>query len=264
MDFNALQHKLFALDPSDPREDLRKLAESAGQSVEAAPTKDYVVESVQVQEGTMPVEGDYSLSDFAALAGVTLTEAQKTGSAGHLKGKDAIKKQPAGTNKNPTRDKLVGEDGFDPKGSFKKGWDNYNVTGVGDAVKNVIGGSGKAKETPKKTNTPTLKPKPNDWKSFLQQHTSSLQKIAADPMKRKQFDQFMSKMSEDTNEQEIDEILPALGAMAGRAVAGAVANKAVDKLTASKNKKKKPIKSKIDPTTESIKEMLYRKLNNKK
>jgi len=66
-----------------------------------------------------------------------------------------------------------------------------------------------------------------------------------------------------TLEQEIDEILPALGAMAVRAVGSAVANKAVDKLTASKNKKKKPIKSKIDPTTESIKEMLYRKLNSK-
>ena len=40
--------------------------------------------------------------------------------------------------------------------------------------------------------------------------------------------------------------------------------KAVDKLTASKKKKKTPIKSKKDYATESIKEMLYRKLNNKK
>jgi len=110
MDFTALQHKLFALDPSDRAEDLRKLKESAGATDNVAPTKDYVVESVNVAQGSMPVEGDYSLADFAALAGVTLTEAQKKGSAGQLKGKDAIKKQPAGTTKNPTRDKLVGED----------------------------------------------------------------------------------------------------------------------------------------------------------
>jgi len=269
MDFNALQHKLFALDPSDPREDLRKLAESAGgMPQESAPiTESLVQESVEVQEGTMPVEGDYSLSDFAALAGVTLTEAQKTGSAGQLKGKDAIKKQPAGTTKNPSRDKLVGENDLDEisaRNALKRGWDNHNTlgaVGIENPLKKLIQPNA---SKPQKSNQKSKKPKPGDWKSFLQQHTSSLQKIAADPMKRKQFDQFMSKMSEDTNEQEIDEILPALGAMAVRAVGGAVANKAVDKLTASKKKKKKPIKSKIDPTTESIKEMLYRKLNNKK
>ena len=274
MDWNKLQHTLFALDPSDPREDLRKLAESAsGMPQENAPiTESLVQESVEVQEGTMPVEGNYSLSDFAALAGVTLTEAQKTGSAGQLKGKDAIKKNPAGTTKNPTRDKLVGENDLDEIGArdaLKRGWDNYNTpgaVGIENPLKKLVDPSSpKAAPTKKSLDSKSQsKTKPGDWKSFLQQHTSSLQKIAADPMKRKQFDQFMSKMSEDTNEQEIDEILPALGAMAVRAVGGAVANKAVDKLTASKNKKKKPIKSKIDPTTESIKEMLYRKLNNKK
>jgi len=37
------------------------------------------------------------------------TEKQKAGPAGQLKGKDVIKKQKAGTTKNPTRDLLVGE-----------------------------------------------------------------------------------------------------------------------------------------------------------
>ena len=37
------------------------------------------------------------------------TEIQKAGPAGQLKGKDVIKKQKAGTTKNPTRDLLVGE-----------------------------------------------------------------------------------------------------------------------------------------------------------
>ena len=87
MDFNALQHKLFQLDPSDPAEDLRKLAESAGGQAQGnvAETVNYVQESVEVKEGTMPVEGDYSLNDFAALAGVKITEASETGIIAQLK-----------------------------------------------------------------------------------------------------------------------------------------------------------------------------------
>ena len=70
MDWNKLQHTLFALDPTDPAEDLRKLKESAGAPSDVATTKDYVVESVNVAPGSMPVEGNYSIADFAALAGV--------------------------------------------------------------------------------------------------------------------------------------------------------------------------------------------------
>ena len=87
MDFNALQHKLFALDPTDPAEDLRKLTESASSQAQGnvAETVNYVQESVEVKEGTMPVEGDYSLGDFAALAGIKLTEAPATGMIAQLK-----------------------------------------------------------------------------------------------------------------------------------------------------------------------------------
>ena len=76
MDFAALQQKLFDLDPSDRAEDLRRLSESVGgMPQESVQTEEnFLQESVEVQEGTMPVEGDYSLSDFAALAGVTLNE----------------------------------------------------------------------------------------------------------------------------------------------------------------------------------------------
>ena len=237
MDFNALQHKLFALDPTDPAEDLRKLTESAGSEAQKSAASDvnYVQESVEVQEGSLGLDKDYSVADFAALAGVTLNESQ------------------------------VNE--LDAKAALKRGWDNHNTlgaVGIENPLKKLIDPKkSKPEKSDKKANT--IKPShAGNWKSFLQQHTSTLQKVAADPKKKAEFDQFMSKMSEDTNEQEIDEILPALGAIAGRAIAGAVANKAVDKLTASKKKKKKPIKSKIDPTTESIKEMLYRKLNSKK
>lgn len=233
MDWNKLQHTLFALDPTDPAEDLRKLKESARATTNFAPTKDYVVESVEVARGSMPVEGNYSIADFAALAGVTLTEAQKTGSAGQLKGKDAIKKQSAGTTKNPTRDKLVGEANLDEISAvdaIKRGWNNHNTMGaIGlgkDDIANKIGfGAGGSKKPVPKATKPAAnsKPKPNDWKSFLQQHTSSLQRIAADPMKKKQFDQFMARMGENIQspQQHIDEV-------------------------------------------ESIKEMLYRKLNHKK
>lgn len=134
MDYHALQQKLFALDPSDPAEDLRKLRESAGNNVQksAEDTKDYVQESVQVQEGSLEMDRDYSVSDFAALAGVTLNEAQKTGSAGQAKGKDPMPKtsKPSSTGEqpHPLKDKLVGEadieEGF--KDAFNKGKADYN------------------------------------------------------------------------------------------------------------------------------------------
>ena len=134
MDYHALQQKLFALDPSDPAEDLRKLRESASNNVQksAEDTKDYVQESVQVQEGSLEMDRDYSVSDFAALAGVTLNESQKTGSAGQAKGKDPMPKtsKPSGTGEqpHPLKDKLVGEadieEGFID--AFKKGKEDYN------------------------------------------------------------------------------------------------------------------------------------------
>ena len=212
MDWHKLQQTLFEIDPSDPKEDLRKLKESAGAVDAVSPTVDYVVESAIVQEGTMPIEGDYSLSDFAALAGITLTESQKTGSAGQLKGKDAIKKNPAGTTKNPTRDKLVGEDDSDSlgwRGALKRGWDNHNTLGaIGaspvDAVKKIIDPNktnvAKSQKTSPETTTAHNKVTAKGWQGFLKQHTAQLQQIAADPKKKKQFDNFMTKMSESIEE----------------------------------------------------------------
>ena len=100
MDFNALQHKLFALDPSDPAEDLRKLTESAGGNAQGnvASAENYVQESVEVPEGSLEMDRDYSVSDFAALAGITLNESQ------------------------------VNE--LDAKAALKRGWDNHNTLGA--------------------------------------------------------------------------------------------------------------------------------------
>ena len=113
MDYNALQHKLFAMDPTDPKEDLAKLrAQAGGDAPAPAPQVDYIAESASVPEGSLQMDKDYSLSDFAALAGVS--EGQKMGSAGQAKGKDPMPKTSnpslkTGEQPHPLKDKLVGE-----------------------------------------------------------------------------------------------------------------------------------------------------------
>lgn len=76
MDWHKLQHKLFALDPTDPKEDLAKLQQAAQgrASGDIAPAKDYLRESVEVPEGSLGLDRNYSISDFAALAGVKVSE----------------------------------------------------------------------------------------------------------------------------------------------------------------------------------------------
>ena len=118
MDYNALQHKLFAMDPTDPREDLAKLrAQAGGNAPTPAPQVDYITESASVPEGSLQMDKDYSVSDFAALAGV-VTEKQKTGSAGQAKGKDPMPKAEPGRTKHPLKDKLVGEATPDEEDKF--------------------------------------------------------------------------------------------------------------------------------------------------
>ena len=233
MDFAALQQKLFDLDPSDRAEDLRRLTESVGNPQESAQTEEnFLQESVEVQQGTMPVEGNYSLSDFAALAGVTLNESQKTGSAGQLKGKDPMPKAKA-RGKHPHVDKLVGEDFKD---NFKTGMDNYNSL--------ELFKSGKGEDKP---NTKTTKTTPvaraGDWKGFLKQYTAQLQKISADPKKKAEFDKFMAKMDEGVEEGD--------GRKKGIHGKG------------HPMRKKQQAAIHAGESIESIKEMLYRKLNSK-
>ena len=56
MDWHKLQHTLFELDPSDPREDLAKLQAQANVGgTDVPPTKDYVNESVEVAPGSMAI-----------------------------------------------------------------------------------------------------------------------------------------------------------------------------------------------------------------
>ena len=112
MEFNALQHKLFAMDPTDPKDDLAKLRAQAGGNAPAPVDKiDYITESANVPEGSLQMDRNYSVADFAALAGIS--EGQRTGSAGQAKGKDPMPKtsKPSRTGEqpHPLKDKLVGE-----------------------------------------------------------------------------------------------------------------------------------------------------------
>lgn len=112
MDWHKLQHTLFEMDPVDPSEELNRLREAAQQpeSLEVENTTNFVNESFDLPEGSLALDKDYSVSDFAALAGVKIDENnQKTGSAGQLKGTDKLKTLPAGSKKNATRNKLVGD-----------------------------------------------------------------------------------------------------------------------------------------------------------
>ena len=122
MDFNALQHKLFALDPTDPKEDLARLRAQAGGNAPAPVDKiDYITESASVPEGSLQMDRNYSVSDFAALAGV-VTEKQKMGSAGQAKGKDPMPNTSTpsrtGEQPHPLKDKLVGEANPDEEDKF--------------------------------------------------------------------------------------------------------------------------------------------------
>lgn len=107
MDWHKLQHTLYNMDPTDPKEDLAKLRQQAeGGDSQPKETKDYVTESIDVQDGSLPIGVD-SIADFAALAGVKLTESQKAGD--YARGSDSMPKAKPGRTDHPLKDKLVGD-----------------------------------------------------------------------------------------------------------------------------------------------------------
>lgn len=109
MDFNALQHKLFALDPVDPKEDLARLRAQAQGSAAAPITEgvDYLQESVSVPEGSLKMDRNYSVDDFAALAGVVVEKRQRP--ADQVRGKEPMPKAEPGRTRHPYQDRLVGD-----------------------------------------------------------------------------------------------------------------------------------------------------------
>jgi hypothetical protein len=243
MDWNKLQHTLFALDPSDPAEDLRKLKASAGASNNVAPTKDYVVESVEVPQGSMPVEGNYSIADFAALAGVKpiLTEG--------------------------------------PMDAFRAGIDSATSGALAPdsaekAIKSVFGTDGKETKSSKtkEINRPTTKqssildPK---LVSKLTEYEEQLKVIFSSAKLRVKFEGFLNTyapVAKKTEEALQKKELPKprdpnwrdMDALRKSGAGGVHKNK-TDVLP-----RKEKHKGKKDYAVESIKEMLYRKLNESK
>ena len=188
MDFHALQKKLFQIEPTDPAQDKAKLMADLGHAQQAPveTVSNTMYESAQVAEGSLQMDRDYSVNDFAKLAGVTLTEGYKTGSPGQLKGKDAFnKKSKPGGNEtpHPARGKLVGEKTDDAPDSaydsFKKGYKNYNNLG---AV-----GLGKDDLAKKADKTFGGKDKPTTGTtSVADKYSSSIQNILKDPALKKE------------------------------------------------------------------------------
>ena len=81
MDFHDLQKKLFDIEPTDIAADkARMMAELQGGANVPVPAPapsipEQVTESYTVNEGSLQMDKDYSVNEFAALAGIKLTEA---------------------------------------------------------------------------------------------------------------------------------------------------------------------------------------------
>ena len=187
MDWNRLQHTLYDLDPSDPKEDIKKLRESAGGSAQPSPEIP-VEDSYSVEPGSLPAGTD-SVSDFAALAGVPITEGkQKTGPAGQAKGKDKTPKtskpSTTGEQPHPLKDKLVGEDAID---AFKTGFDNYN------SPKSLSKAASAYSDNQLKRDIQTTSGRRGSSDVDLKQYAPALKKIFSDPRLKREFDDLMAK-----------------------------------------------------------------------
>ena len=118
--------------PSNPEDDKKALMDMVNKAPEEVATKDYIAETASVKEGSLSMDKDYSITDFAKLAGVT--EVQKTGPEGQLKAKDAFTKSstPGGNESpHPARDKLVGEEDND----LRRG---VNILDLGDDPASLV------------------------------------------------------------------------------------------------------------------------------
>lgn len=295
MDWHKLQHTLYNLDPTDPREDLAKLRAAAQTAAaDVALTKDYITESVEVPQGSLGLDRDYSVADFAALAGVRLDEKQKMGSAGQAKGRDPMPKtsKPSSTGEqpHPLKDKLVGEEGA--ADAFKHGLSNYNkpgaITGAAGRVspnepKQKAGGATQQTQKTQGTVTGAQLAKQigvSDPNAFLQAiqkvrqgqpinrihqaaFSDAFQKLMAmDPENTQRVMMMLKRMeARETTEAKKPETPKQRNPVATYAQrSGAGVHKDQNK----KNQLPRKEKHKSKVPMESIKEMLYRKLAEKK
>jgi len=202
MDYHDLQQKLFELDPSDPREDLAKLQQAAqGGGQDVPPAKDYVNETAQITEGSLPLGMD-SIADFAALAGVRLDEKQKHGD--YARGKDKMPKAKAGRTDHPLKDKLVGEDDEEDKkpNAFQRGFNNaqkggkYGPDAAGNFVKSAFTGSNDNTSSDSGDRKSGIAS--SQYNAFLKLFDKSLKVLAADKKLQKKFQRFIEREVEPT------------------------------------------------------------------
>jgi len=195
MDYVALQRKLFEMAPSDPVEDLRKIASMAEVGGTVQELNEFEQDGSPMEEilpnaPVAPVASvvETSIADFAKLAGVKLNEA---GAA------DA----------------------------FKAGYKNYNKPDAIKQAANAMGSGSKATGIATATGSPKSKSKSNVkvsssvYSSFLKKHTAQLQKIAADPKKSADFDKFMTSV-EEARSSASDQAAKAGAYNGGKSLAG--------------------------------------------
>jgi len=269
MDYHALQRKLFEIDPSNPRDDFKKLQEAAKAPIDVAPTKDYLNESANISKGSLPLEID-SIADFAKLAGVQLTEGKQK-DADQVKGNEAKPKAEPGRTKHPFKDRLVGEGPLD---AVKQGIKNYDPTAAEKNVTNYFTGSDRPKrntDTAKKDTAPTvLHPK---LISKLEPFKNALEKIFTSERElKRQFIELMKQADPSIRVrqegiEEADKMKmklpkerdPNWRTMLAKRTSGAGGTHRDKKYDAKIGKEK----HKKDYATESIKDRLWAALNDK-
>lgn len=262
MDWHKLQQTLYNLDPTDPREDLAKIKSNLQSNAgNAEPKKDYVSESVTVPEGSLSLDKNYSMADFAALAGINLSESKKQKDGDYARRKTMPPAKPGRTN-HPDEGKLVGEAPLDSvRAGIKSAQSGaFAPDSAEKFVKNKVGGSG----MPAKPTKPVAKPGTTGqvtdkvYSDFLKQHTASLKNIARDPRKKRQFDRFMASMGEAIEENvsaEKTQDKPTQKSC-GKCGQNTIVNTKKGWYCSSCDKK--------STTNESIKDMLYARLANRK
>ncbi len=264
MDFHALQRKLFDMDPSDPREDLKKLQEAAKGPVDIAPAKDYLNESAAVSKGSLPIGID-SIADFAKLAGVQIHEGRQK-NADQVRGNEPKPKAEPGRTKHPFKDRLVGEG---PMDQIRQGVRDYDPDALERGVKNFFTGTDKGNKVTKadKTaSTGTLHPR---LISKLEPFKYALEKIFTSERElKREFIELMKKADPSIKQEGIEEADkmkvqapkqrdPNWRTMLAKRTSGAGGMHKDKKYDAKVGKEK----HKKDYATESIKDRLWAALN---
>lgn len=121
MDWNKLQKTLYDIEPSNISEDYSKLKSIATGSTHIPDNSnvDYINESIEVPEGSLNLDNDYSINDFAKLAGIkpkensVMTEGildnkfTKSFVQGFKKGYSGGSAEPIDDNKIPKKEKSL-------------------------------------------------------------------------------------------------------------------------------------------------------------